>query len=54
MTLAFVKNLILNSLICHAKGKGKMRKIFELIANTIEVYGKSMDRYGIAILKTRM
>jgi hypothetical protein len=30
-----------------------MRKMVELIANAMEVYGKAMDTYGTAILKTK-
>lgn len=31
-----------------------MRKIIELVSNVREGYGKSMDSYGNAILKTKV
>jgi hypothetical protein len=31
-----------------------MKKIVELVSNVREVYGKSMDNYGNAILKTKV
>jgi hypothetical protein len=31
-----------------------MKKIVKLVSNAREVYGKSMDNYGNAILKTKV